>query len=257
MIVGIFIPIYYREEAVKNCLDSLLISDFGGINVFLCLGINGASKDFKNKYLRQYIKNNKLFGDIHVFDGDSNIGKPKMVNEMARKYNVSDYVVSMDSDMVCNDPKWLKKFLYAFDLYTGKREIGALCSNQTGNSVHFVKTLSDCIDFKIDDNLSISYTSKNEGVGGGVLVTKTNTWKAIGGYRAFNVYGSDDGHYGMDCLRWKKIFGMLNEVSFFHPFDDDKAYSEWKLKAAKNTLKDNVNGFYESRRESSGNRKVQ
>jgi hypothetical protein len=233
-----------------------MISDFGGMEVFLCLGINGASKEFKQSFLPNYIKNNTLFKEIHVFDGNFNYGKPRIINLMTKKYDVFDYIVSMDSDMTCIDSKWLKKFLYTFDLYNGKKQLGVLCANQTGNNVHFVESLKDRIKVKVYDGLNITYSEKNEGVGGGVLITNRLNWNSIGGYRAFNIYGSDDGHFALDCLRAGKIFACLDDVVFFHPFDDDKKYSEWKVSAARNVLKGNLNGYYENMRDANGNSKI-
>jgi len=80
-------------------------------------------------------------------------------------------------------------------------------------------------------------------------MTPANVWFTIGGYQAFNLYGSDDGHYSRDCFRNGYIMGYVEEISFFHPINQDTGYSEWKYKAISNELKDdNKKGFYENHR---------
>ena len=53
--VGIFIPIYFNEEATKKCLLSLLRTNLNQLSVFLCLGVNGASQSLQ-KFISEYVK---------------------------------------------------------------------------------------------------------------------------------------------------------------------------------------------------------
>lgn len=256
MRVGLFIPIYFREDAVKACLNSLSKSDFGGIDVFLCVGINGATEEFKKKYLKKYVKthNGKIFSSIHVFDGNKNFGKPYLINLMSSKYGDFNYIVTIDSDMVCLDDKWLKKFLYSFDYYRGDYELGALTANQTGNNCHFVQKLKNCKKIEISKGLTLVYNDDRTGVAGGVLMARKGIWDMFGGYRAHNIYGSDDGFFALDCKKNGKIMGYIEEIEFFHPFSDNEDYSQWKLRAAKNELlPGEEQGFYENMRKDNGN----
>lgn len=250
MIVGIFIPIYFRENLVKKCLESLLKSDFGGIDVFLCLGINGATSEFK-EYLKRYVTyvNGRIFKHVHVFDDNKNLGKPKMVNLMAEKYNTFDYLVSMDSDIVTIDDKWLKKFLYAFDLYRGDYQLSGICAAQEGNDCNFVQTLKDCQTYEINKEMHLMYNTKCEGVAGAVLITKREIWNMFEGYGAKNIYGDDDSSYAQKSHYFRKLLPMFCEVKVYHPSENNIEYSKWKLKAAHGKLEEKESsGFFENLR---------
>jgi len=234
--VGIFVPVYFREEQVIRCLQSLASSNykFRDLEVFLCIGINGCRKSFMKDFLIDYIKkyDGKVFSFIRLFDEGENIGKPMMVNKMsdsvARQLEYT-YMVSIDSDMEVEDKDWLKKFLIVFGNYKGAKPLGALCSNQSGHNVHMVDSYH-VMKMKVGD-YTIKTSTSNDGVAGGVLMTPANVWFTIGGYQAFNLYGSDDGHYSRDCFRNGYIMGYVEEISFFHPINQDTGYSEWKYKA--------------------------
>ncbi len=254
MKIGIFIPIYFKEEFVKSCLESLITTDSKGIHTNLCIGVNGATEDFK-QYLKTFVQNinGKYFTEVHVFEPDSNMGKPKLVNLMSAKYNDFDYLVSIDSDMVSLDSKWLKKFLYTFDLYRGKRDIGALCSQQLGNNCHFShlhpheKIKVESADKKFAT--TIITNSTNTGCAGGVLMTHRSVWNLFGAYYANNLYGSDDGHYSGYCSKYNKLMGYVEEIPFWHPYEDNEEYRQWKFRAAHNILKpEESKGFFENLR---------
>lgn len=235
--VGIFIPVYHREEMVKKCLDSLTTTLFHKIDPFLCIGLNGAKSDFRESYLATYVKEHygKTFDYIKVFDVGKNIGKPSMVNFMSSRYNDFNFLVSIDSDMVTINPRWLVDMLKIFHMYRGNKPIGSLCVNQAGNNVHTVKGFTDHLSMKVEE-FTLWMTPKNYGVGGGVLMTPRDVWNHIGGYRAHNIYGSDDGHYNLDCASRGKISAYVDEIKFYHPSEESDDYSKWKLRAAKNQL---------------------
>jgi len=253
MQVGIFIPVYFREELVKKCLISLMRSNFDEISVFLCIGINGASKDFKQNFLREYIKrcdDYSIFEFIKVFDFNQNIGKPKMVNTMTVECPDFDYMVSMDSDMQVVDPHWLPKFLDVFYTYSTKyrtEELGALCANQVGQNVHLTDKLEK-LSRKVNKQYTITTTHNNEGVAGGVLIVPLELWKKIGGYSGVNIFGADDGPFMYSCHQLKKIVAYVEEINFYHPPSPDDDYHKWKVKSCKNELDDKESGFFENLR---------
>lgn len=251
MKIGIFIPIYFRELAVERCLNSLLNTNIEGLDVFICLGVNGASKKFKFEYLKPYSENNPKFSRVHIFDGNKNFGKPVIINTMAKKYNEFDYLVSLDSDMCVLNENWLKDFINIFENYKDLA-LGALCANQTENNCHFAQNLSETLftDINVlDKKYTLVHNKRNVGVAGGVLFTSRNIWNLFGGYAANNIYGSDDGHFAYDCYKSGFVFGYVTQIPFFHPFDNDELYSKWKVRASRNSLmKHEENGYFENRR---------
>ena len=255
--IGIFIPVYFREDLVIKSLESLLKSNFKFLEVFLSVGINGANKKFRD-FLKDYVINNsmqfkgKKFTYIDVFDPNVNFGKPKIINAMAKKNeHVFDFLVSMDSDIQIIDPDWLLKLLHVYNTYTKKiadgRPLAALCVNQEGHSVHQVNKLGR-VSLKLDGYTLVT-TKTNQGVAGGILMTPKYMWKRIGGYRASNLYGSDDGSYAIDSNNMNFLMAYVEEIKCFHPIDENIKYAEWKLRSVNRELKNNEkNGFFENLR---------
>jgi len=251
--VGIFMPVYFREELVIQSLETLLISNFSGLNVFLCIGINGANDSFK-EYLKGYerMHGKSKFKYIDIFEAKMNHGKPRIINLMSGKNNIFDFLVSMDSDIQTADPDWLRKLIHVYDHYyevepisKNHPHIGALCANQTGNSVHQAVKLGK-MSMKLDGYTLVT-TATNQGVAGGVLMTPKHVWNRIGGYRASNIYGSDDGAYVVDCKRIDHIMAYIQEIKCYHPPEDDIKYAEWKMRSCNGELEPHEKaGYYES-----------
>ena len=261
--VGIFYPIYFREDLVIESLQSLLKSNFKSLEVFLAIGINGSNKKFRD-FLKDYIINNSMkfkgnkFSYIDVFDPNINFGKPKIINIMAKKNEQSfDFLVSMDSDIQITDTDWLLKMLHVYNTYNEKiqiddkhKRLASLCANQEGHSVHQAEKLGK-ISLKLDSYTLIS-TPTNQGVAGGILLTPKSIWNEIGGYKATNLYGSDDGSYAIDCNRLNYIMAYVEEIKCFHPVDENIKYAEWKVRSVNGELNDKEKlGFFEEMRRGS------
>ena len=251
--VGIFIPIYFREDLVKKSLTDLLKTNFGRLEVFLCLGVNGCSKKFR-KELDMYKKYyEKRFTFIKIFDEPKNIGKAKIINKMTEECSNFDYMVSMDSDMQVIDSAWLTKFLTVFNMcHTIMRgQLGALCANQIGENVHLTEVEGiGRASRKISKDYTIVTAKNNNGVAGGVLVTSRDIWRRVGGYKADSIFGSDDGDFMKSCHAIKKIVAYVEEIKFYHPISDDDNYHDWKVRACDGELKDDESqGYFESLRE--------
>lgn len=258
--VGIFCPVYFREDLAIKSLESLLKSNFIHLEVFLSVGINGSNKKFRD-FLKDYIINNSrdfkgnTFSYIDVFDPNVNFGKPAIINAMAKKNERTfDFLVSMDSDIQITDSNWLLKMLYVYNTYNEKiqvdnkhKRLAALCANQEGHSVHQAEKLGK-ISLKLNAYTLIS-TPTNQGVAGGILMTPKPIWKQIGGYRATNIYGSDDGSYAIDCHRLDYLMAYVEEIKCFHPVDENINYAEWKVRSVNGELCDKEKyGFFEEMR---------
>jgi hypothetical protein len=247
--VSIFIPIYYREELVKQCLASLAHTDVKEfqLDVTLNRGINGARKSFMDTFLDDYIRINEgtVFSAINVYDPGENIGKAKIINEMAFTNSEFDYLVSIDSDMELMDVKWLNKMLSVLLEPNQPFPIGAVCANQINNSMHKITNTKKVTM----GELTLVCTPGNIGVSGGVLLTSADLWYEIAGYRAGKIFGDDDTSYASDCHMRGMVMGYIEEVEFFHPSDDNVDYAEWKNRAKFSKLEyfDNQ-GFYEFKR---------
>jgi hypothetical protein len=234
--IGIFTPIYHRNDDVEKFLFSMIFSDFGSHEVSLNIGINGADS-FLRYFLDSYAT--KLLGPfkaIRVFDAESNIGKPRIINEMVAdqiSQGPLDFIVSIDSDFVLMQSDWLIKMVSVYESFDHPVKLGALCSNQKGQNCHVLD--KDPIIYPVN-GCKVITRAGNEGVAGGLLMSRGSTWEEIGGYHAHRLYASDDGHYALSCAQRGYVMGMLEEVSFYHPFSNDPGYDQWKQRATKDAL---------------------
>lgn len=232
--VLIAMPIYKRELLALNSIRSLIDTTEPDerINLKIAFGVNEMNAELE-RYLTDLQENPGKF-QLAIHNFHTNLGKARAVNKIASLENYDfDYIVSIDSDMVCIDPKWLSKMVTVYLNYNKKPEIvsskgpvrlGSLCTNQLGYNVHMC---TNPIRVKVGPYTIIS-SAGNYGVAGGVLMSDVQTWKQLKGYRATKVYGTDDGHYNGDCATNNKLAGYLNEVSFYHPYEFNDIYRQWK-----------------------------
>lgn len=228
--VLIAMPIYKRELLALNSIRSIAEkTSIDNIDVIFALGINEMNSELES-YLTKYIDNSHLHIVIEKFS--TNLGKGGAINKLASLYDF-DYIISIDSDMICIDSNWLKNMIYIYETYnkTNKiNKIGSLCTNQTGANCHAISYKDpNMIRTKINNFNIISHTS-GSGVAGGVLMTDKDTWNSIGGYKAHRLYASDDGHYHGDCHKLNKLAGYIDEIYFFHPYEFNDDYRVWKDK---------------------------
>lgn len=242
MNVLIAIPVYKREELAYNCIMSLLnntrVPD--GINVTVMVGINEANKEFI--YVMESMASNINGMTFKVRMYTENLGKPKVVNDIA-KSNKFDYLVSLDGDMICVQPDWLIGMLSVYREYNrspiyatvdGKRTaipMGGLCGNQFGNSCHqLTENTANVIVKKIANHTVITSIGIG-GIAGGILMCDLESWTAIGGYSSAHVYGGDDGYFFGRCYATKRLFAYTKTIGFYHPYELNKKYQDWKNRA--------------------------
>lgn len=247
--VGICIPIYYREEKVKDSLESILNTDLSGsyykISAQLHFGINGCSEEFHFWLYSDLIPRAQAKGfTCSLYDKwGTNLGKPEAVNRMVAHMETGGapkYIVSFDSDIVVTQNNWLYKLIEAYESYNGIDRIGALCPNQTEECCHTLEH-PKIHDWGSRDkavhNHSVRYAPGNHGVAGGVLFTPYRIWSGNKGYKAHRKYASDDGHYAQSLwLHGQYYMAVLDSVSVRHPGGDDVAYSNWKRQIIEKNL---------------------
>jgi hypothetical protein len=241
--VGIYVPIYHRNDYVMRSLSTLIETDISDLNVSFNFGINGADSHLRSFLVDIYNELHTRGIMIRVTSPAVNIGKPKIINELVEvTIPKPQYIVSYDSDIVVTDKLWLKKVLEVFTLYQGDTPLGAVCPQQTGNCCHVLD--KDPIEY-VAGPYPLASRAGNEGVAGGVLVTPYKVWQQLGGYEAHRVYASDDGHYALSCANNNLLMAVALNISVEHPHEKDPKYSDWKQRAARDLLADDEKkGFY-------------
>src|SRR5574343_95573 len=154
---------------------------------------------------------------------------------------IIEYIISIDSDMICVDPEWLKKMVFVYYKYNqnpsknrsdgSSRLLGSLCANQIGLNCHAISPKDPRrVELHVEDKFTLISHLAGDGVAGGVLMSDINTWKRVKGYNGSKLYATDDGHYNRDCHINNQVVAYLKEVSFYHPFEFKDDYRLWKDK---------------------------
>lgn len=248
MKILIVIPVYYRDELAYNSVKSILglTKVPAGIKVKLVVAVNKTECQETIEMLKECVG---IDIDYQVVVFPENLGKAKAVNTIASSESF-DYMVSIDGDMICISHTWLIDMLGMYVAYNNQPihaniqgvrtpiKMGALCSNQIGNGCHILtKSSNGAIVNRYNNHTLITKIGYGV-VAGGVLMTDVGTWKSIGGYDGTKIYGGDDGYYSYMCYNKHLLMGYIEEVSFFHPYDMNAKYSEWK----RNTISEQLNG---------------
>jgi hypothetical protein len=241
--IGIFISVYHNIDKFKNCMDSLLSSDLSNHDVAIFVGFNGGYEDAADYILEvnESLKSTPII--FHTVLPSANIGKGKLINLMSNYCENLDYLVSVDGDIEFTCVNWLDLFIESYDVIEDHR-VAALAPNQLGHHCHLFNS-----DFKIE-NLSngfhFAYNKGNCGTAGGLFFIPIAVWKELGGYKGHRVYASDDGNLCYDANLKGYRVGVIPEIEVFHPFETDQKYIDWKLRCARNQLKDEEkNGYFE------------
>lgn len=249
--IAIAVPIYYREEKVRKCLESLLETDRENekykLNFKVGIGINGCNQVFLKYLTEVYASKLNFYGMdrfLYIPSPFRNLGKPEIVNllikEMCRDFDIN-FVVSLDSDMVLIEHNWLLEMIDIFENWNESIDLGALAPMQLEHNCHQMgkPVVTEVCGHRVLGQL------KNMGIAGGLFVIPYAVWKKIGGYRARRIFASDDGDFGIDCARHDLAIGVVEDIHVRHPLGDAAEYMEWKVRASRDQLKDEEKQGYQ------------
>lgn len=239
--VCLCIPVYHQAAKVLRCLESLRDHlSLEGIELTIGIGINGAEDSLINS-INTIIKELSSIAGVRAAFANvypTNLGKGAAVNELAKKivneYGLQDFVLSLDSDMVSIQDGWIPKLVQAYKVAKLYGTLGGVAVDQEGNSCHYT---TGFLDLYYDSFHFYKYKG-NQGVAGGGLLIPMHVWQAVKGYNAFNLYGSDDGHFAHDCAVRNWDILLSKDVRLIHPGEDNPDYAQWKVRSARNTLAD-------------------
>ena len=234
--VRICLPVYFHTQKVKSCIASLLAcTPSSEMLVEVCIGVNGADPELKS-FLSTIDISGTGIDSLTVTYFGRNIGKGACVNSLAKSFegSSSGFIISMDSDIVVKDTNWLPGLIRAYRVSHMYEIVGGIAADQEGQCCHvdsgYAAITYDGVHFRKYDG--------NNGVAGGLLLIPSRVWESVGGYRAHNLYGSDDGHFGQDCACRGMSVLLCKSVVVFHPSEENPDYAQWKVRSVRNTLQD-------------------
>lgn len=240
-IVGMCLPVYHQDEKVRACLSSLLNTLEGTqTKLIVCVGVNGASGELLaeiNEFTNLMLKRPNVLG-CFVERYEKNIGKGAAVNTLVKsarsQFGPVDFVLSMDSDMVSLDACWVDQLINVYRVAEKYGSLGGIAADQEGHTCH----VQTGYHIRSYNEFTFHKYPGNNGVAGGVLLIPCKVWDLVRGYRAHNIYGSDDGHFTMDCNTRGMDVLLSKDVKLFHPGETNRDYAQWKRRSAANGLAD-------------------
>lgn len=247
LIQPIFAPSTEQAQRNINSINSLgeYLKKNGtdGINLIVVMGGWAANDDLWNLIVTS---GKQALGDtFNPIRFDRNYGKAMVVNNLykhviSQNNNIQiQALFTMDSDIIIpiNKPHLLVRLAVAADKMqeVKKQPWGLIGLNQLEHGCHF----KSCYDNQAEYSVSIAGQVFNEkivwpsipsGIAGGCLFVNVDYWNKVGGYDVLGTYAGDDAYLLAKTQQLGYTWQMSDTIGIIHPFDNDKAYSEWKVK---------------------------
>ena len=214
--INIYSPTYYKEDVARQFIPSLIKSvERSNYDTKAFIADNNSPQSMKDWLQTQ--SNEKL--EIHLLD--KNYGKGEAINTLHRNVRKSDYIISLDSDILCkNEDNWIDRYI---DILEADDEIGIVSARFQEHVAHGYHTLKRK---KVVNGNDLVYGSKS--IGGACFAMKTETFDKTNGYNSRDIYAGDDGYLVASCWRNKKIIAVCMNTELYH-VEDDPGFRQWKL----------------------------
>ncbi len=243
--VNIYCPTYHRFEKTKQSISSIIESvDISNQDVMLYIVDNDSPKEMKEWLWAQSSEN------VVVELLNQNIGKGDAINNSFNKTRESDYIISIDSDIVNKRHiNWIDMFV---DVMEQDNEWGVIaCDFQDGDGLN-IHVKNDLRYSKKVANYNIKYGGL--GIGGCALIMRSIDFRTLDGYNNGDIFTGHDGTLMNQVHKiLRKRCGVCAEAILYHPqanTEIEKAYQIWKHKKAKRNIewdKAPNTGFYENK----------
>lgn len=231
-IVNVYIPVYYRFEKSKQCIESIRkAANESKYDVKLYVGDNNTKLEVMKNWLENIPE--------QVYFAPKNVGKANIVNKMHLDSRKCDYIFSIDGDMCCDTTKNYNIFDSMIECLEKGENIGLVSSFQYGQSEHW---FNGTIQVRKSNGINLGFSESGIGIAGGCIVMRTVEWDKIGGYKEnHDIYTGDDGILTYKVYRYlNKVCAVSMDYGMIHPKADEeeRGYLEWKRKRWQ---KDNLN----------------
>ena len=238
--VNIYCPTYHRFEKTKRSILSTIDSiDISNHDVHFYIVDNNSPTEMKDWLANQSCDN------VTVELLSENVGKGSAVNQIHKKARESDYVISIDSDLINKRGiNWIDMLV---DVMEQDKEWGLIACSQEGLNCHIVQSLSKV---KKVGQYNIKYGSI--GIGGGALIISSSDFTNVGGYTNQDIFIGDDGELMASVThKLRKLCGVCEQSILYHPHPNEgleSEYQKWKSDKARRKIgwdKNPNTGFYE------------
>lgn len=150
------IPAYNEENNIANLIESILFQKQENFMlekiIVACDGCNDKTEDI----VKNIVKRNK---NIQLVSGKKRLGKSTRLNQL-HKLNKSDFILTIDGDVILSEQKVLAKMIHAFN---SNEVLAVAANNQPVNAETFIEKIYNAgykmwyeirKDYKGGDNLN-------------------------------------------------------------------------------------------------------
>jgi len=223
--VNIYIPTYYRLEKTKKSIITIAeTAQKSQHDIRIYIGDNNT----KLPEMRDWLKKIEF---AVVYLHPENIGKANMVNLLHEKARSSDYIFSIDSDMIVENQPY-HPFDHMIKCLERCDNIGLVSSQQKDCNQHWFGRGVDVLN---ERGFDLGYSPNWVGVAGGCICMRKSDWKEIGGYKKnHDIYTGDDGILTYNVARKLNKRVVVDMQAFLlhpKPTEEEKGYTEWKAKS--------------------------
>jgi len=223
--IFIFVPVYFREEIVRECLKQLLDTAVSPGYVVKIILIDNKSNSSLRAYLEELCHENRGLVDVMLLD--RNYGKAIAVTMATEKFHQFDWFVNFDSDIFPLTNGWPGILV---DCY---REVPMAGMMSTAYLKEGNNPMPEQPNVIVVPREGKDYHFHWGGpVAGGCFVTGRDVWDYVG-YRNKGVYGGIDGIFRQITAEiMNRKCGFIEEVVSEHRDDKDESspYWKWKMK---------------------------
>ena len=178
-----------------------------------------------------------------------NVGKGDAINDSFYKSRQSDYVISIDSDIVNkHNINWIDMFVDVMEYDNQWGVIACDFKDGDGLNIHIKRHLKR--KEKVD-NYNIKWGGL--GIGGCAIIMRSSEFRKINGYNNSDIFTGHDGTLMKQVNQiLRKRCGVCSEAILYHPSANtkvEKEYQAWKHEKAGRKIKWNKTpdtGFYEN-----------
>jgi hypothetical protein len=230
-------------DSIRSLGTYLRTHTTDGFNLMIIMGGWAKSDDLWNLIASE---GKAQFGpSFNPIRFDKNYGKAYVVNTLyknviAQNNNV-DALMSADSDIIftLDTPHLFTRLVVAAEkmVEVKKQPWGLIGLNQLQHGCHFKSCYENQVEYEVsirDKQFKekIVWPSITSGIAGGCLFINRQYWDKVGGYdvERAKVYGPDDAYLLYFCGPNGFSWQMSDSIGIVHPFDNNKEYSEWKVR---------------------------
>lgn len=214
--VGIFVPVYYREHLVEDCLNSLARCFYFDIEPHLIIGLGGARQSFCDQFIKNYkdTYNNNVFATVNVLDTTDFTSKLNCLRYISKKSDEFDVYIWIDSDLYIEDRYLICK---SVDIMTKLGHGYCISPREIGFSKHKYAEYSPI--YQNIHTVNVIHTPNNEGISTSMCIFNKSSYE--------NLQILPNISINRLLLMQNIKLVSTDELVVYHPINNSTLYQDW------------------------------